>query len=82
MAAALRIARIVALVALVFAAITALWYGTVMILFAANWAKAAGVLLMLAGGRAFVFVLDATFGRPPQFSDRPWERPWEDEAGR
>jgi hypothetical protein len=66
-------------VALLFGGIIALWYGTAWVVFGVRWAKLFGVALMLLGGRLVILVLDLTFGRPPAFSERPWERPWEEE---
>jgi hypothetical protein len=77
--ALLRVLRVAGGLLLTVAAITAMTAGVLQVLFGDGFGKAVGVLLVALGFWAFVFVLDATFGRPPQFSDRPWERPWEHE---
>lgn len=75
--AVLRTLRVVGGLLLAVAAITAMTAGVLRLLFGVGLGKAWGVLLLGLGFWAFVFVLDAAFGRPPQFSDHPWERPWE-----
>ena len=60
----------------------ALGYGLAYLVLGAGWAKLGGAALILAAGRAAVLALDLTWGRHPQFSDRPWERPWERESDR
>jgi hypothetical protein len=77
--AVLRALRVVGGFLMAAAAITAMTAGVVRLLFGVGLGKAWGALLLGLGFWAFVFVLDAAFGRPPQFSDQPWERPWEQE---
>jgi hypothetical protein len=75
----LRVLRVAGGLLVMVAAISAITAGVLRVLFGDGAGKAVGVLLLAVGFWAFVFVLDAAFGRPPQFSDRPWERPWEHE---
>jgi hypothetical protein len=56
-----------------------LWAGIWWLGLADGWSKLWGVAVLAAVFRTFIFILDTLFGRPPQFSDRPWERPWEQE---
>lgn len=72
----LKGAGIVLLAALTFAS---LWYGVWWLILGVNWGKLLGVAILAVGFRVFIFILDVLFGRPPQFSNRPWERPWEKE---
>jgi hypothetical protein len=57
----------------------ALGYGLVYLVLGSGWAKLLGAGLILAAGRAVILALDMTWGRNPQFSKRPWDRPWERE---
>ena len=60
---------IAVLLGLVF---SALWYGIWWLGLTEGWGKLWGLVILAAAFRVFVFVLDTLFGRPPQFSDRPW----------
>ncbi len=77
--ALVRVLRIAGGFLLAGAAVAAMAAGVLQVMFGDGFAKALGVVLLGLGFWAFVFVLDAAFGRPPQFSSRPWERPWEQE---
>ncbi len=66
-----------AVLVLLFGGFTAITYGAVFIVFGVKWGKAGGLLLLFAGMRMIIGVFDLLWERPPQFSKRPWERPWE-----
>lgn len=76
---ALRALRIVGGLMLAAAAITAITAGVLGMLFGEGLTKVGGAVFLGLGFWGFVLVLDSAFGRPPQFSKRPWERPWEHE---
>jgi hypothetical protein len=57
-------------------------YGAILVVAGAGWMKLLGAGLITVGLRAAILALDLVWGRHPQFSDRPWERPWEEDDGR
>ena len=61
------------------AAAGAMCAGAMYLVIGTIWEKL-GALALLAGGfRAAILFLDLVWERPPPFSNRPWERPGEDE---
>ena len=72
--------KVAGLIFLFFAAIVAMWYGAIFIVFLARWHKLWGVLLLAIGFRTMILILDNTLERPPPWTKRPWERPWEKET--
>ena len=67
---------------LLIAACGGMCFGAALLVVGDLWQKLLGVALLAAGFRAVIFFLDTVWERPPQFSDRPWERPWEQDDGR
>lgn len=53
-------------------------YGLILMLSGAGWRFPIGLVLFVAGFRGVVLAFDLMWGRPPVFSKRPWERPWEE----
>jgi hypothetical protein len=70
----------IGLTVLMGASTFALWYGAVHLLLGRPWWRLVGLVLVVGGFRGFVLAFDLMWGRPPAFSKRPWERPWEEEA--
>jgi hypothetical protein len=64
---------------LLIAACGAMCVGAVLLVVGLLWQKAVGLLLLAGGFRAVILFLDVVWERPPQFTKRPWERPWEKE---
>jgi hypothetical protein len=64
---------------LLLAAFAAMCIGTVLLVVGMLWEKAVGLGLLAGGFRAVILFMDIVWERPPQFSKRPWERPWENE---
>ena len=71
----------VAVGTLVVCSVVGLWYGVVYALFG-RWQAAIAIVVFIVAFRGLIWALDLMFGRPPAFSKRPWERPWEEESRR
>lgn len=65
---------------LLVGAVVGLWYGVVILFFSGSWWSLVGLLLLIGCFRLVILGYDLMWGRPPAFSDRPWERPWESEG--
>ena len=61
------------------ASIVAFYFGSVYLLFGRPLQRLLGIVLLFAMFRGVVLAFDLMWGRPPGFSKRPWERPWEEE---
>jgi hypothetical protein len=72
----------VLLTLLLAAAFGAMCVGAIYVVIGVAWGKLGGIALLAGGFRAAILFLDLVWERPPQFTKRPWERPWEDEEGR
>jgi len=73
------IGKVLLVLAMLIGTIVGMWYAVAFIMFGASWwDRLIGLGIMGAGIVVFVVALDISLGRPPQFSARPWERPWED----
>ncbi|HLE39015.1 MAG TPA: hypothetical protein VJA44_05110, partial [Acidimicrobiia bacterium] len=66
--------------ALLVGAVVGFWVGVVQIFFGGGWWSLFGVALFVASFRAVILAFDMMWGRPPVFSKRPWDRPWEQQA--
>ena len=66
---------------LLIASVAAMPTGLAMTVFKSGWGKVIGLLLLVGGFRGVILFLDLVWERPPQFSKRSWERPWENEEG-
>ena len=64
---------------LLIGACGAMCVGAIYVVIGVAWGKAGGIALLAGGFRAAILFLDVVWDRPPQFSRRPWERPWEGE---
>lgn len=64
---------------LIVGSLIALWFGMVHTLFGRPWMRLVGVALAVGGFRGVILAFDLMWGRPPVFSKRPWERPWENQ---
>lgn len=71
--------KLAAVVGLLIATVVTIWYGVVYFVFGIGWSRLGGMALIGCGIFLFIKTLDFSLGRPPQFSNRPWERPWEDD---
>jgi hypothetical protein len=71
--------RGVLLGALLVSAFGAMCVGAVFLVIGTFWEKAAGLVGLILGFRAGILFLDLVWERPPALSNRPWERPWEDD---
>ena len=60
------------------ASVSAIVYGLILMLTGAGWRFPIGLVLFIGGFRGVVLAYDLMWGRPPVFSKRPWERPWEE----
>jgi len=69
----------IAMFVLIVGSIILLWFGMVQTLFGRPWMRLVGLAMLVGGFRAMILAFDLMWGRPPAFSKRPWERPWEDE---
>jgi MFS family permease len=65
--------------ALLVGSVLGLWYGVVLVVTGGVWRFVFGVALFIAAFRGVILAYDLMWGRPPVFSKRPWERPWEHE---
>jgi hypothetical protein len=63
---------------LISVSVVVLWYGMVHTLFGRPWMRLAGLAMVVGSFRAIILAFDLMWGRPPAFSKRPWERPWDD----
>ncbi|OFW67708.1 MAG: hypothetical protein A2Z12_01640 [Actinobacteria bacterium RBG_16_68_21] len=66
---------------LIVLCVVGLWFGAVYVLFG-RWQAALAVFVFIASFRGIIWAFDIMWGRPPVFSKRPWERPWEQESRR
>ena len=66
---------------LIVLCVVGLWFGAVYVLFG-RWQAALAVVMFIASFRGIIWAFDIMWGRPPVFSKRPWERPWEQESRR
>ena len=64
---------------LMIASILGLWYGVFLVLSGGGWRFGIGLAVFVAAFRGIILGYDIMWGRPPAFSKRPWERPWEHE---
>lgn len=60
--------------------VAAIPMGMVYALAGGGWRMPLGVGMFVVALRGIVFAYDWMWGRPPAFSKRPWERPWEDDT--
>ncbi len=72
-------ARGILLGLLLLGAFGAMCFGAVYLVIGVLWEKAVGLVALAGGFRAAILFLDVVWERPPHLSNRPWERPWEDE---
>ena len=63
--------------ALLVGAVVGFWVGVVQVFFGGGWWSLFGAALFVASFRVVILAFDMMWGRPPIFSKRPWERPWE-----
>lgn len=70
----------IAMVALLICCTVAMFYGVVYLLLGSIGRKVWGLALLIGGFRGFILAFDLMWGRPPAFSRRPWDRPWEKDA--
>jgi hypothetical protein len=63
--------------ALLIASVAGLWFSVIVVMTAGPWFFL-GFLLFAAAFRGVILAYDLMWGRPPAFSKRPWERPWEE----
>ena len=63
--------------ALIMGGFVGMWYGAAWLVFGVKWGKLLGFGLLFGGMRSIIAAYDIMWHRPPAFSKRPWERPWE-----
>jgi len=73
--------KVCLLIVLLAGGVIALWYGMALTLFGRAWYRLLGVGLFVGSFRGIILAFDLMWGRPPVFSKRPWERPWEQASG-
>ncbi|HUG75501.1 MAG TPA: hypothetical protein VMM81_07520 [Acidimicrobiia bacterium] len=61
---------------LLVSSIVGVWYSVIVVATAGKWFFL-GILLFIASFRLVILAYDLMWGRPPAFSKRPWERPWD-----
>jgi hypothetical protein len=66
----------IAVTILLVSSIVGLWYSVIVVATAGQWFFL-GILLFIASFRLLILAYDLMWGRPPAFSKRPWERPWD-----
>jgi hypothetical protein len=66
----------IAVTILLVSAVVGLWYSVIVVATAGQWFFL-GILLFIAYFRLLILAYDLMWGRPPAFSKRPWERPWD-----
>jgi hypothetical protein len=66
----------IAVTILLVSAVVGLWYSVIVVATAGQWFFL-GILLFIASFRLLILAYDLMWGRPPAFSKRPWERPWD-----
>ncbi|OFW53567.1 MAG: hypothetical protein A2146_00100 [Actinobacteria bacterium RBG_16_67_10] len=66
---------------LIVACVIGIWMGAVFALFG-GWRAVWAVVGFVAAFRGLIWAFDIMWGRPPVWSKRPWERPWEREDRR
>ena len=64
---------------LLLGAFGAMCFGAVYLVIGVLWEKVVGLVALAGGFRAAILFLDVVWERPPHLSNRPWERPWEDD---
>ena len=72
-----KILKAIVVAVLIFGGIVAMWFGAMWIVFGVRWGKLWGFAQLFGGMRAVIGAYELMWGRPPQFSKRPWHRPWE-----
>lgn len=76
------VAKGIGVFVLITASLLGLWFGMVQALFGRPWMRLVGLGMAVGGFRGIILAFDLMWGRPPAFSRRPWERPWEQEPRR
>lgn len=66
----------IAMAILLVSSIVGIWYSVIVVATAGQWFFL-GILLFIASFRLLILAYDLMWGRPPAFSKRPWERPWD-----
>lgn len=61
---------------LLLAAVVGVWYSVIVTVTAGKWFFL-GIILFVVCFRLVILAYDLMWGRPPAFSKRPWERPWD-----
>ena len=72
-------AKGVAMFVVLMGSLITLYAGGFFILFGGGWKFPIGIAMFIAGFRGVILGYDLMWGRPPVFSKRPWNRPWETE---
>jgi hypothetical protein len=58
-------------------AVVGFWVGVLLLFFGGGWWAAVGIAVFVASFRIVIVAFDMMWGRPPAFSKKPWDRPWE-----
>jgi hypothetical protein len=66
---------------LLIGSVTGLCFGAINIFFG-RWLAVVALVVFVASFRGIIWAFDLMWGRPPVFSKRPWNRPWEEESRR